>query len=180
MKLRYKLVNWMWSTWIGDLYFRYLIWMDAKAYKLPKFMSPKEMATIIKEHSLTADAVNIVKGKVNTLVTERTANEYHRVLSSVDNMIDLSKNDRNDGRSAMAEVVHEIAVKKGNKDIVTPQDKLNMINQRIEDYKELHAHIEKRNLFRAHRKAVLEKNEEVATELLKTIQEKYGKRSQQH
>lgn len=180
MKLRHKLVNWMWSTWIGDLYFRYLIWVDAKAYKLPKFMSPKEMATIIKEHSLLADGVNVVKGKVNQLVTERNASEYHRVLSNVDNMIDLSKNDKEDGRNAMAQVVHEIAVKKGNRDIVTPQDKLNMINQRIDDMKELHAHIEKRNLFRAHRKAVLENKAEEAEQLLKTIQEKYGKRSQQH
>lgn len=176
MKLRYKLINWIWSTWIGDLYFRYLIWVDAKADKLPRFMSPKEMATIIKEHSLLADGVNVVKGKVNTLVTERTSNEYHRVLSKVDDMIDLSKNEANDGRNAMAQVVREIAVKKGNRDIVTPQDKLNMINQRIDDYKELHAHIEKRNLFRAHRKAVQANNPELAAELLKTIQERYGKR----
>jgi len=177
MKLKYKLTNWLWSTWIGDLYFRYLVWADAKADKLPKFMTPKEMATIIKEHSLLAEGVTAVKGKVNELVSEKTATEYHRVLSSVDNMVELAKNEKDDGRSMMAQVVHEIAVKKGNRDIVTPQDKLNMIHQRIEDYKELHAHIEKRNLYRALRKAANEGDKAKVAELQKTIQEKYGKRS---
>ena len=177
MKLRYRLENWLWSTWVGDLYFRYLAWLDRKGEKPLKFYSPKELATIIKEHSLMRDGVNEVKHQVNELVTTRSASEYHRVLSKTDNIIDFAKNNKGDGRSELAKVVREISVKKGNIDIVTPQDRLNMINQRIEDMYELHAHIEKRNLLRALRKASNEGDKEKVAELQKTIQEKYGKRS---
>ena len=177
MKLRYKITNWLWSTWIGDLYFKYLIWIDAKADKLPRYLSPKELATIVKEHSMLYEGVAQVKRKVNSLITTRTSSEYNRVLSSVDNLVDLAKNEKDDGKAVLAAITHEIAVKKGNRDIVTPQDKLNMINQRIEDYKELHAHIEKRNLYRALRKAATAGDKEKVAELQKTIQEKYGKRS---
>lgn len=175
MKRYYKVRNWIYSTWIGDLYLKFLIWKDSKASTGPRFLTPKEAATIIKEYSLMAEGVTKVKRTVNQLVVAQSKEEYHRVLSELNNMIDLSEYDDNDeARRNFGNVIREISVKKGNQDIVTPQDKLVMIHQRIEDYKELHAHMEKRKLFRELRKAREENNVELVQQIETQIKEKYG------
>lgn len=177
MTLKQKIVNWLYSTWLGDLHLRYLIWMDSKAETNVRFLSPKEMATIIKEYSLLSEGVTKVKSKVNSLVSARSAEEYHKTLSELENMIDLSADDNNDhARVQFGNIVRDISVKKGNKDIVTSQDKLNMIHQRIDDYKELHAHQAKRNLLRQLRKAKVENNQELVKQLEQELQDKHGQR----
>lgn len=173
----YKLRNWLYSTWIGDLYLSFLIWKDAKTDSSPRFLTPGEAATIIREYSLLTQGVTKAKKTVNALVASKSKEEYHRVLSELNNMIDLSDYDDNDvSRRQFGNVIREISVKKGNQDIVTPQDKLNMIHQRIEDYKELHAHQAKRNLMRQLRKARQENNQELAKQLETELREKYGQR----
>jgi hypothetical protein len=173
----YKLRNWLYSTWIGDLYLSFLIWKDAKTDSGPRFLTPGEAATIIREYSLLTQGVTKAKKTVNALVASKSKEEYHRVLSELNNMIDLSDYDDNDvSRRQFGNVIREISVKKGNQDIVTPQDKLNMIHQRIEDYKELHAHQAKRNLMRQLRKARQENNQELAKQLETELREKYGQR----
>lgn len=178
MNLVYKVRNWIYSTWVGDLYLQFLIWKDSKTQTGPRFLTPKEAATIIREYSLLSEGVTKAKKKVNELVTSRSKDEYHRVLSELNNMIDLSEYDDNDeARRNFGNIIREISVKKGNQDIVTPQDKINMIHQRIEDYKELHAHMEKRKLFRELRRARQENNKELADQLELQIKEKYGQRN---
>lgn len=173
----YKLRNWVYSTWIGDLYLSFLIWKDAKIDSGPRFLTPGEAAQIIREYSLLTQGVTKAKKTVNALVASKSKEEYHRVLSELNNMIDLSDYDDNDvSRRQFGNVIREISVKKGNQDIVTPQDKLNMIHQRIEDYKELHAHQAKRNLMRQLRKARQENNQELAKQLETELREKYGQR----
>lgn len=173
----YKLRNWLYSTWIGDLYLSFLIWKDVKTDSGPRFLTPGEAATIIREYSLLTQGVTKAKKTVNALVASKSKEEYHRVLSELNNMIDLSDYDDNDvSRRQFGNVIREISVKKGNQDIVTPQDKLNMIHQRIEDYKELHAHQAKRNLMRQLRKARQENNQELAKQLETELREKYGQR----
>ena len=173
----YKLRNWLYSTWIGDLYLSFLIWKDAKTDSGPRFLTPGEAATIIREYSLLTQGVTKAKKTVNALVASKSKEEYHRVLSELNNMIDLSDYDDNDvSRRQFGNVIREISVKKGNQDIVTPQDKLNMIHQRIEDYKQLHAHQAKRNLMRQLRKARQENNQELAKQLETELREKYGQR----
>jgi len=175
MTLRQRLLNYIYSTWVGDLYLRYLIWADAKANVGPRYLTPGEMATVIKEYSLLAEGVTKVKSKVNTLVASRSKEEYHKTLSELENMIDLSDEDNDSARAKFGNIVREISVKKGNKDIVTPQDKLNMIHQRIEDYKELHAHQAKRTLMRQLRKAKQGNDLEEVKRLETEFQEKYGR-----
>lgn len=175
MNIIYKVRNWIYSTWIGDLYLQFLIWKDSQVSTGPRYLTPKEAATIIREYSLLSEGVTKVKKTVNELVMARSKDEYHRVLSQLNNMIDLSEYDDNDqARRQFGNVIREISVKKGNQDIVTPQDKLNMIHQRIEDYKELHAHMEKRKLLRELRKARQENNKELADQLEIQIKGKYG------
>lgn len=177
MNLKYKLLNWMWSTWIGDLYLRLLIWKDSQSQSGPRYLTPGEAATIVREYSMLTQGVTKAKQTVNALVTSRSKSEYHRVLSELENMIDLSDYGNNDAaRRQFGNVIREISVKKGNQDIVTPQDKLNMIHQRIDDYKELHAHQAKRNLLRQLRKAKQENNEELVKQLETELQVKYGQR----
>lgn len=173
----YRLRNWVYSTWIGDLYLSFLIWKDAKVDNGPRFLTPGEAAQIIREYSLLTQGVTKAKKTVNALVASKSKEEYHKVLSELNDMIDLSDYDENDhSRRQFGNVIREISVKKGNQDIVTPQDKLNMINQRIEDYKELHAHQAKRNLMRQLRKARQENNQELTKQLETELREKYGQR----
>lgn len=176
MKLRYKIVNWLWSTWIGDLYLRFLIWKDEQTTTGPRYLTPKEAATIIKEYSLLAEGVTKVKKTVNQLVASQSKEEYDKVLRELHNMIDLAEYDNDEARAQFGRIVREISVKKGNKDIVTPQDKLNMIQQRIEDYKELHAHQAKRTLMRQIRKAKQNNDLEELKRLETQFQEQYGQR----
>lgn len=153
MKVIYKIRNWIYSTWVGDLYLQFLIWKDSKSEVGPRFLTPKEAATIIREYSLLSEGVTKAKKKVNQLIASKSKEEYHRVLSELNNMIDLSEYDDNDeARRNFGNIIREISVKKGNQDIITPQDKIDMLHRRIQDMKELHAHIEKRNKIRQLRK----------------------------
>ena len=176
MTLKTKIVNWLYSTWLGDLHLRYLIWRDSRAEVGPRYLTPKEMATVIKEYSLVAEGVTKVKKKVNALVASQSKEEYHRILSELENMIDLSEDDTDSAKAKFSQIVRDISVKKGNKDIVTSQDKLNMIHQRIDDYKELHQHQAKRNLMRQLRKARQDKNQELIQQLETELREKHGQR----
>lgn len=179
MKLTDRVMNWIYSTWIGDLYFKYLVWLDSKDDKSNiRYLTPGEAATIIREYSLVAEGVIKVKGKVNKLVSAKSKEEYHRVLNEIENMVLLASDpaDEDPARAQFANVIRQMAVKKGNRDIVTPQDKLNMIHQRIEDYNELHAHINKRTLMRQLRKAKQNNDLEEVKRLELEFQEKYGQR----
>lgn len=177
MPIKNRILNWIYSTWIGDLYFKYLIWIDSKSKSNVRFLTPGEAATIIREYSLVSEGVVRVKSKVNQLITAKTKEEYHKVLSEVENMILLAGQEKYESPDKLrfANIVREMAVKKGNKDVVTPQDKLNMIYQRIEDYKELHQHQAKRNLMRQLRRARQEKNVELVTQLEAELKGRYGR-----
>ena len=177
MNLKNRLINWIYSTWIGDLYFRYLVWQDSKKDTDIRYLTPKEAAQVIREYSLVSEGVKRVKKKVDQLINSRDKGEYHRVLTEIEDMILLAADPKNEdpGRLQFANVVRQMAVKKGNKDIVTPQDKLDMIHKRIEDYKELHAHQAKRSLMRQIRKAKQENNQVLLLELETEFKEKYGR-----
>ena len=178
IRLRRKLQTYLVNSWLGGLYLNFLIWRQTKEntqkYQVDALGRPT--GQIIREYSLIAQGVSKVKRTINNMIGKRDAEEYHKTLSKVDNMVDLAKHEEGSGASVLAEVAREIAVKKGNVDIATPQEKLSMINKRIDDYKELHAHQAKRNLLRQLRKARLENNQELVKQLEQELQEKHGQR----
>lgn len=173
-----KIQTWLVNSWVGSLYVNYLIWKQTKEsmQKYETTIASQPVGQIIREYSLLTMGVSKVKRTINTLIGRREAVEYHRVLTTVDNMIDLAPHEQGSGQSEIARITHEIAVKKGNVDIATPQEKLSMINKRIDDYKELHAHQAKRTLMRNLRKARQENNLELVKQLETELQDKYGQR----
>lgn len=154
IRMRRKLQTYLVNSWLGGLYLDFLIWRQTKenTQKYQTDVLGRPVGQIIREYSLLAQGVSKVKRTVNKMIGKRDAEEYHKTLSSMDNMVDLAKHEAGSGQSKLAEVAREIAVKKGNVDIATPQEKLSMINKRIDDMKELHKHIEKRNKLRQLRK----------------------------
>lgn len=154
IRLRRKLQTLLVNSWFGSLYLNYLIWRQTKEnmQKYETAIGSKPVNQIIREYNLIAQGVSKVKRTVNNLIGKREAQEYHKVLSTIDNMVDLAQHEEGSGQSELAKITRQIAVKKGNVDIATPQEKLSMINKRIDDMKELHEHIEKRNKLRQLRK----------------------------
>lgn len=178
IRLRRKLQTFLVNSWLGGLYLNFLIWRQTKEnmQKYETAIGGKPVNQIIREYSLIAQGVSKVKRTVNSLIGKREAQEYHKVLSTIDNMVDLAQHEEGSGKSELAKITREIAVKKGNVDIATPQEKLSMINKRIDDYKELHAHQAKRNLLRQLRKARAENNQELVKQLEQELQDKHGQR----
>lgn len=153
-KLVSKLRQIFYTSWLGNVYFELLLYIDRKSSK--KYLSHKEVTQIIREYSLLGEGVREVKGKINTLIKSRSAEDYHKVLGQIEDMMNLAERKADDPKSQLAKVLRNMYVKKGTVDIANDMDRAKMIDQRIKDTYELHDHIEKRNKLRKLRK---ERNE---------------------
>lgn len=176
-RLIQNLINWFYTTWLGNLYFDYLLWKDRQDdRKSLRYLSPKEVQQIIRQYSLMSEGVREVKRKVNDLVKSKTVEEYHQTLGQIENMIKLAERDPDSPQAKFAEALRSFGDLNKVKDIETVTDRARMVDKRIKDYKELHSHIEKRQLLRNIRKAKSEGNKELVTKLEQEFYEQYGKR----
>lgn len=176
-KVLNSLSSWFYTTWAGNLYFNLLLFIDRKFNKQDRFLSPKEIAQVVKQYSLLHEGVNQIKRKIDTLVKSKSKEEYSRVLGELENMVDLSERDMDTPQGRFAEMLRQIAVKKGTVDIVTHTDKAKMIDQRIGDMYELQDHIVKRTLLRKIRTARSNGEVKEASKLEKEYLGKYGRSS---
>jgi hypothetical protein len=133
------------------------------------------MAQIIRESSQITDGVILMKQKVNKLVRAKSKEEYQKTLEEIEDLVPYSEEEIGTDRAKFAEILREMYVKKGSKDIVTATDKAKMIDQRIQDMHELHAHINKRNLLREIRSARNQGNATQANKLEQEFMIKYGR-----
>ena len=168
---------WFYSTYLGGLYFEFLLWLDRRNSNPTKLLSPKEMAQIIRESNKTFDGVSRIKAKVATLVTSNSKEEYERVLSEIEDLMNLADWEigANTQQGQFAELLKNIYVKHGNRDIVTNTDKAKMIEGRIQDMHELWADKEKRKLLRDIRKAGQEGDNHLLNKLQTELRTKYGR-----
>ncbi len=180
MKLLSKAKN-----WITGKYYEFLLWHDnisgnsdvsiGPIFGGSTFKVSPEVAQAVLELREIAyrEGVGKIKHKINTLVKVKTKDEYHRVLSEIEDLIDLAR-ETDPKKIQLMQILRGEVVFTGGKDIKTSLDKAKMIDRRIGHFKELSTHIESRNMIRAIRKAEREGNKEEALKLQKEWQEKYG------
>jgi hypothetical protein len=175
-----SVVGWFYTTYLGGLYFEVLLWIDRKFDKPSRYLTPREMATIVRESSQITEGIVMMKQKVNQLVRAKSKDEYQKLLVEIEDLVPFSEKDTESDRAKFAYILRDMYVKKGNKDVVTSTDKAKMIDQRIQDMYQLHDHIAKRSLLRAIRSARNENNMEQATKLEQEYLIKYGRSNPRH
>lgn len=171
-----KLINWLYTTWLGNLYFETLLWLDRRDEKKNlRLLSPKEASQIIKQYSLLGDGVKEIKDKVNSLIATKTKEEYNKILKEIDNIISLAERQANDPKSQFVNFLKS-NVDFSNKDIKNTTDRAKMVNKRINDMYELQEDKLKRQLIREIRKANQEGDKIKLSQLQMEFKEKYGTR----
>lgn len=162
------------KNWLKSLYFNFLLWLEnINLKKDNRYLSPKEIAAIVKQYSKIGEGVTVLKSKVNDLVKTKNKEEYDKILDGIQDLIPLSVREQNPDMEKFICTLKKNYAK--NKDITTPLEKENMINQRIKDMYELHEHIEKRNKLREIRKAKSAGQLDLVDKLEKEFYEKYGR-----
>lgn len=169
------LLRWFYGTILGGIYFEFLLWIDKKRSKSPKYLSPKEVTQVIRQYSLLNEGVTQVKKKVNSLINSRNKEEYNLLLSELEDMMNLADRDSNTPQAKFSEILRDMAVKKSSKDINTHTEMAKMIEQRIEDTKELWDDQYKRKLMRDIRKASQLGDKDLVNKLQMEFQVKYGR-----
>jgi len=180
-----KLFNWFSGTWLGGLYFEFLLWLDSiqgtdvdagPLFGNRSFSANREVARAVLELRQIAyrEGVGNIKHKVNGLVSARTKEEYHKVLGEIEDLMEFAK-ETDPKKIEMIRILRQAVIFTGGKDIITHTDRAKMVDKRIGHFKELHSHMESRTLLRAIRKAESERNSELAAKLKKEWEEKYAK-----
>lgn len=174
LKVFNNITNWFYGTYLGGLYFEFLLWLDRRN-KPSKLLTPKEMAQIVRESNKTYDGVSELKSKVRSLVESNTSEEYHKTMCEIEDMMSLSYGDPNSDKAKFASLLRNTYDLKKIVDIENNTERAKMVDKRIEDMHELHNHIAKRNLLREIRSARVEGNSEQANKLEQEFLTTYGR-----
>lgn len=169
-----KLVNWFYTTKLGEIYFDILLWLDRKFDK-PNYLDGKQVTQIIREYSLLSEGVTSIKRNVNELVRAKSKEEYDTILKSIEDLTKYAERDANSPQASFVKVLRDTYVKRGSKDIETALDHAKMIESRIEDYKELQAYNEKRQLQKKIREAAKLGNTLEENKLKEEWNKRYGR-----
>lgn len=173
-----SLKDWFYSTWAGGAYLEFLLWVDRrKSPKETRYLTPKEMATIIRESHKIAEGTELMKQRINNLVTSKDKAGYEVALSGVEELIQFAKGDSNTAQGQFAAIARQMYVKKGSQDIVTATDRAKMVDQRILDMYELQDQRARQQMWRKIRKLRNEGKMHEADGLLKEWRTKYGRNS---
>lgn len=139
---------------IKSLYIHLLVWWDTR--KLDKFIERELLTSYTDDLRLSyyeddvarmyAEGILKVKTKINNKVKARTADEYHKVLMEVKELIVLAKEETIQ-EARRRRVLENVYVRK-EVDVKSKKDKKKMIEQRIEHYEELRKYNEQRALLK--------------------------------
>lgn len=170
-----KLINWFYTTRLGNLYFEFLLWRDRQNDRASlRYLTPKEIQQIVRQYSILGEGVKEVKGKVNKLVESRTKEEYDKVLREIEDMVSLAERDTEDPKAQFVTFLKS-RMDLTPSDIKSVTDRAKMVERRINDMKELQDHKVKRDLIKSIRKAKKDNNLELADKLEQEFKEKYGR-----
>lgn len=147
-----KIKEWFYRTIVGSWYLDFLIW---KNQRNKSNVVPIAVPQAIRQYSLVTEGINLIKRKIN--VNAASKEEYHKTLSTTEDLTPLAENE-DPNKKIYADYIRETSVKKGSSDIETDLDRAKMIEQRINDYKDLQAHVEKRKALREARKNNVKRN----------------------
>lgn len=171
-----RVINWLYTTWLGGVYFDFLLWLDRrKEKKRLRYLTPKEVAQVVRQYSLVGEGVKEVKSKIHTLVQSRTKEEYEKTLSEINDMVALAERGANAPQSQVTNFLKS-NMDFSNSDIKTTTDRAKMVEKRISDMYELQEDRLKRVALRAIRTANKQGNTELANKLQEEWMNKYGRR----
>jgi len=143
-------MKWFYSSFLGRWYLEFLLLWDRLNTKRER-LTPGEISQIIREYSLIGEGVKIMKRNINSTISAKNKEEYHKVLTEVS---DLASKAENDPNSSKYKAIESLKSKMdfSNKDVKNDTEYAHMIDRRIKDYEDLHTHIAKRNALREARK----------------------------
>jgi hypothetical protein len=171
-----KLLNWFYTTWLGNVYFDLLLWLDRrKDRKQLQYMTPKEIAQVVRQYSMLGEGVKEIKSKVNVLVGSKTKEEYDKTLKELDNLVCLAQREESSPQAQYTNILKS-GMDFSNSDIKNQTDRAKMVEKRIGDMYELQADKQRRSVIRQIRQAHKQGNTELAIKLQKEWDSKYGRR----
>lgn len=174
-KLYRRLIDYFYSTFLGGWYLEYLLLKDSKESK-QKYLTPKEMAQIIRESSKMAEGTLAIKKKVNALVNSTTKEEYDRVLSEIEDLVSLSEyDDKDSSRHKYVQFLKNVGDTKKVVDVENALDRAKMIDKKIDAIYELQEYNLKRQMAKDIKRLVSEGKTEEANKLKEEFKKKYGR-----
>lgn len=175
MKLYRKIMDKLYATFLGGLYLEFLLWLDGTRDE-KKFLTPKQMAQIVRESSKLAEGTLAIKLRVNSLLSSKTKDEYQLKLSEIEDLLPLSEyNDANSSRAAYVNFLRSVGDTTKIVDVENATDRAIMIDRKIKAVYELQAYTEKRNMAKAIKKAISDGNVQLANQLKEELQRLYGR-----
>ena len=175
IKLYRKIMDKLYSTFLGGLYLEFLLWLDCTKNE-KKYLTPKQMAQIIRESSKLAEGTLAIKTKVNALLSSKTKGEYEVRLSEIQDLLPLSEyQDANSTRATYVNFLKSIGDVTKIVDVENATDRAKMIDRKIEAVYELQRYNEKRKLAKDIKELVALGNTEMANKLKDELRKKYGR-----
>lgn len=169
-----KIVYWFYGTWLGGKYLEFLLWKDEQNGP-ERVVTPVEVQQIViqAQQMLYREGISKIKNHVNSIVNSKSKEEYETKLKELEDLIPFAERDDSKLKEVKAALFG--AYVKRDKDIKNSKDFAKMIDQKIEDTKQLWKHKEKRDMLRAIRKLKMSGELEQAYKLEKEFFEKYGR-----
>lgn len=144
-----KLKKLFYTSWLGNLYFEYLLWRDRKIErKITAQQLNVPRIVINRQQELYLQGIKKLKKVVNEKIVFTSKEEYDKVLKETEDLIQFAENDE---QRDYIEALKKAYVYK-DADIKNDTDMAKMIEQRIGHYNELRKHREKREKARAERR----------------------------
>lgn len=170
-----KLKKFFYTTYLGELYFRFLLWQDHRRFvKKIKYLSHNGQQILLNRTTeMYRQGITKIKNKVNNLVAIKSAEEYDKALKGIEDLVGLATNE-GDKWSDSLDIIYNSYVRKGA-DIKNDTDMAKMVEERIQHRQEFWKFQEQKELHRKIRKAKQDKDIQLAKKLEEEFQEKYGR-----
>lgn len=145
-----KLRKLFYSSWLGNVYFEFLLWLDRKQErKITKEMLNTPRIVINRQQELYTQGIKKIKKAINQKISFTSKEEYDKVLKETEDLIQFAQNEE---ERQYIEALKNAYVYK-DKDIKNDTDMAKMIEIRIGHYNELKRHKERREKARAERRS---------------------------
>lgn len=175
IKIYRKIMDKLYATFLGGLYLEFLLWLDGTRDE-KKYLTPKQMAQIVRESSKLAEGTLAIKTKVNSLLSARSKNEYEVRLSEIQDLLPLSEyEDKNSTRATYVNFLRSIGDTTKIVDVENATDRAKMIDKKIEAVYELQRYNEKRKLAKDIKELMSVGNIDMANKLKDELRKKYGR-----
>lgn len=172
-------INKFYNSRIGGLYLEVLLWWDYRFGPDAPFRASPDftVAQIVRNAQMIAytRGMKNLKSKINDLAFTKDKEEYNKVLQEVQNLVALAE-ETDPSKIKRSELLKNMYVYKGGKDIRNDTEKAKMIQQRIRDFKQLQNHKASRQILREIRQLKKNGKDKEAKELEKEWSTKHGRR----